>query len=115
MCQHRTASLRAVATTAMCMPRRALMRSKNARSGPGVFDAAQAASTSIPRACARPCLVIRPWEAGCPPDCLTRGVEAEAADEALRGAEATEVADRGDDRQRDDRIDARHLHQAPHV
>jgi hypothetical protein len=32
-----------------------------ARSGPGTRAAAQAASTSMPRACPRPCLVIRPW------------------------------------------------------
>jgi hypothetical protein len=36
--------------------------------GPGALDADQAASTSIPRACAEPALVIRPWLAGCPPD-----------------------------------------------
>src|SRR3954464_2289015 len=74
MCQQSTASLRAVATTAICIPRRARTRSKNARSGPAFLTATQAASTSIPRACARPCLVIGPCAAGWPPDCLTRGL-----------------------------------------
>jgi len=58
--QHRHASLPAVATIAICTPRRARTRSKNARNGPGVRAAVNAASTSIPRACARPCLVILP-------------------------------------------------------
>jgi transposase-like protein len=46
---------------------------ENARSGPGAFDAAHAASTSMPRAWARPCLVIGPCVAGWPPDWRTRG------------------------------------------
>ncbi len=52
------ASLRAAATAAICMPRRARIRKKNARSGPGVWAADQAASTSIPRAWARPIFVM---------------------------------------------------------
>lgn len=44
------ASLRAVATTAICMPRRARIRRKNERSGPRALAAAHAASTSIARA-----------------------------------------------------------------
>jgi hypothetical protein len=92
--------LRAVATTATCMPRRARTRSEKARSGPGVLAAAQAASTSMPRACARPCLVIRPVLGGLAAGLAHPGVEAEIADQPLRGREATEVADRGHDRQR---------------
>jgi hypothetical protein len=46
--------LRAAATAAICSPRRPRTRKKKARNGPGVFAATQAASTSMPRACARP-------------------------------------------------------------
>ena len=55
-----TANLRAVATAATCLPRLSLIRMKNARSGPGALEMAHAASTSIDRAWARPCLVMRP-------------------------------------------------------
>ena len=44
------ASLRVVATTAICIPRRARMRKNDDRHGPGALAAAHAASTSIPRA-----------------------------------------------------------------
>ena len=54
------ASFRAAATAAICIPRRARIRKKNARSGPGVRAADHAASTSMPRAWARPIFVIRP-------------------------------------------------------
>ena len=43
------------------LARRACTRWKNARSGPGARAAAHAASTSVPRACPRPCFVI--WKA----------------------------------------------------
>ena len=56
--QHR--QLWAVATTAVWKPRRALIRSKNARNGPGARLADHAASTSTPRTWARPALLIRP-------------------------------------------------------
>jgi hypothetical protein len=72
-CQTRTTSLRAVATAATDLPRRVWIRRKKARSGPGTRAAAQAASTSMARACERPCLVIRPWWAGPFPDCRTDG------------------------------------------
>jgi len=62
------ASLRAVATAARCCPRRVCTRRKKLRSGPGERAAAQPASTSMPRAFSRPCLVIRPWYAGPDPD-----------------------------------------------
>lgn len=69
----RTASLRAVATAAICGPRRLRTRAKNAWSGPGYFAAAQAASVSRPRACARPCFEIGPVCASWLPDWRTRG------------------------------------------
>lgn len=55
------ASFLAVATAAMGLPRLEATRWKNARSGPGERATAHAASTSIPRAWPRPCLVILPW------------------------------------------------------
>ena len=61
LCQTMTASLRAVATAATCLPRLSLTRMKKARSGPGTPEMTHAASTSIDLAWARPCLVIRPW------------------------------------------------------
>ena len=45
----------AAATAATCCPRFAQIRRKKARKGPGVRTATQAASTSMPRACPRPC------------------------------------------------------------
>ncbi len=47
---------------------------KNACKGPGALAAAQAASTSIARACDRPILLIRPCWAKPSPDCRTRGL-----------------------------------------
>jgi hypothetical protein len=68
MCQASVASLRAVATVAICDPRRAQMRAWKARSGPGVFAAVQAAWTSNRRIMRLPCLEIRPCCAGSLPD-----------------------------------------------
>ena len=45
-----------------------------AEKGPGALAAAQAASTSIARACDRPILLIRPCWAKPSPDCRTRGL-----------------------------------------
>jgi hypothetical protein len=53
----------------------------------------QAASTSMPRAWARPCLVIRPCWAGWPPDWRTRQLRPDSSPAAAAG-EAIEVADR---------------------
>ncbi len=50
MCQESTAILRAIAIAAMLRPRRAATRKPNARSGPGLFVAAHAASLSAHRA-----------------------------------------------------------------
>jgi hypothetical protein len=56
-------------------------------------------------------LLIRPCWAGWPPDCRTRGFQAQVADQPLRGGEPTEVTDRGDDRQRHGRVHAGDGHQ----
>jgi hypothetical protein len=82
-------SVRAVATAATCRPRFARIRWKKARRGPGAFDAAQAASTSIARAGERP-----------------RGIQPDGAHELLRRPHARDVADGGAESDRDDRIDA---------
>ena len=47
---------------------------EKSRKGPGALEAAQAASTSMARAWARPCLVIRPCCAGPSPDWRTEGL-----------------------------------------
>src|SRR4051794_26691056 len=65
--------LRAVATVAILLPRRAAMRAWKARSGPGVRVVCQPASTSRLRTSAAPCLLIRPCLAGWVPDWRTRG------------------------------------------
>ena len=72
-CQASTTIFRAVATIAVGKPRRALMRWKNARSGPGARLADQAASTSTPRTWARPALLIRPCTGAEFPDWRTFG------------------------------------------
>ena len=64
---------RAVAVAATWGPRRARTRSKNARSGPGVFITFHATSPSMWRASDAPVLEIRPWRAGPLPDWWTRG------------------------------------------
>lgn len=61
----------------MLAPLRVLMRRKNARNGPGTAAADHAASTSIVRAVALPCLEMRPWMAPRSLDCRTRGVSPE--------------------------------------
>jgi hypothetical protein len=65
---------RRIRTTDVIDTRRALTRRKKAWNGPGALAAAHAASTSMARACARPCLLIRPCWAKPRPDCRTRGL-----------------------------------------
>ena len=60
MHQNRTVSFRAAATIALPCPRRARIRSRNARSGPGCLTTLHAASTSAHRADADPRLEIGP-------------------------------------------------------
>jgi hypothetical protein len=64
--------LRAIATVATLLPRRAWMRCPNARNGPGERLQAQAASTRIRRASAEPSFEMRPMRAGVEPDWRTR-------------------------------------------
>jgi hypothetical protein len=93
--------VRAVATTAICIPRRALIRSKNARSGPGVLVATHAASTSV-----RTTLLGDPsMRRGLSARLADPRVQPEIADQPVWGGEPREVSDRRDDRQRDGRVD----------
>src|SRR5712691_3645186 len=103
MCQAITASLRATATVAMLPPRREAIRWWKARKGPGVRVTCQAASTSTCRVSPGPCFEIRPCRAGSVPDWLTR-VEAEVADQLPGGREAADLADRGEQRRRGDKV-----------
>jgi hypothetical protein len=114
MCHDSTANLWAVATVAICILRRALTRSKNARSGMGVLTATQAASTSMPRARAAlpgdPAMRV-PLIAGL----LDPRVQAGVAHQPVGRVEAGEVADGGGDRHRNGHIDPGDRHQPPDV
>src|SRR5829696_3373479 len=105
------ASLRAVATAATCWPRRARTRRKKARNGPGARAAAQAASTSMPRACPRPLLGDPPM-VGRPGSGLSDAwVQAKVTDQLLGAVEAPNIANGRLECERHDQIDAGDRHQ----
>ena len=103
MCQHSTASLRAVATTAICIPRRARTRSIERAQRARGLDRDPGGLDEHPARVRAALLGDPSVRRGLVAGLLDARVQAEVADELVRRAEAGEVADGGGDRHRDGR------------
>jgi hypothetical protein len=112
-CQHNAVSLRAVATMAICQPRRAATRRWNALKEPGAFDAANAALTSIRKLVrSRSWWSARAQRASCRP--AYARVQPEIRDQSVWILEPGEVTHRRDNRRAAGDVDRWHRHQSCH-